>query len=59
MSEDEALNRASEILSGEVPLTKDLIDEFYGLEPFIADYKFGDLIEALMVITPRSLLSYV
>jgi hypothetical protein len=57
MTESEAIDRAIEILNSKI--TNDLINEFYSLEQYIEDFKFGDLVEALIAITPRNLLENV
>lgn len=59
MTEQEALQQARQILEAGDDLSKELIDDFYSLEPFIADFKFGDLCEALMAICPPELIPYM
>lgn len=58
MTRDEAIKKATQILNIET-LEKGDIDAFYDLEPFLPDDIFGDLMEALIVITPPELLDYV
>lgn len=54
MNEADALEKARVILNSKI--TEELINELYSLEPYIEDFKFGDLVEALTAVTPRELL---
>lgn len=54
MKESDALDRARVILNSKV--TEESINDLYSLEPYIEDFKFGDIVEALTAITPKNLL---
>ena len=58
MTEDEAKDNAKEILQ-KSRLTEDDINRFYDLEPYLQDYQFGALVEALVAITPPELMQFV
>jgi hypothetical protein len=58
MTENEAIDLAQEILKTAKP-SQETIDSLMALEDYISEEIFGDLIEALIVILPSSLLQQV
>lgn len=58
MTEEEAKDIAREILQ-KGNLTEEDINRFYDLEPFLPDYQFGALVEALVAITPPELMQFI
>ncbi len=58
MTEEKAINEVQKILKSK-ELTVEKIKTFFTFEQYIADYIFGDLIEALLAITPENLINEI
>lgn len=58
MTEDQALKEVQGILNKR-EITREDVDRFYELEQYIADFKFGDLIDALFAVAPMELHPFI
>lgn len=58
MTEEKAIQEAGKIINSD-QLSIEKIKEFFLLEKYIADYIFGDLIEALIVVAPLNLIDAI
>jgi len=58
MTEDKAIQEAQRIINSN-ELSAEKITEFFSLEKYIAEYIFGDLIEALIAAAPLNLIDEI